>query len=62
MKVKIELSEENIRHILADYLNEKYHVDIAAKDLHILVKSKQNYRSEWEKADIKIDQELIPTD
>jgi hypothetical protein len=60
MKISIELSEENIRQILADYLNENYHTNLSGDSIVIEVKSKQNYRSEWERASIRIKQEIIP--
>jgi hypothetical protein len=59
MKVSIELSEENIRAILADWLNSNYKLNLRGDQLHIEVKSKQNYRSEWEVADIRLKQEIV---
>lgn len=60
MKISVELSEENIRSILADFLNQKYNLNLRGDQLHIEVKSKQNYKSEWEMANIRLKQELIP--
>jgi len=60
MKISVELSEENIRAILADWLNVKYKMSLRSEQLHIEVKSKQNYKSEWEIADIRLKQEIIP--
>jgi hypothetical protein len=54
MKLTVELQEEEIRKILADYINEKFAVDFLPKEIPIEVKSKQNYRSVWEIADIRI--------
>lgn len=60
MKITVELDEENIRAIVADWINEKYGMHLEGNQLHIEVKSKQNYRSEWEIAHIRIKQEIIP--
>jgi hypothetical protein len=62
MKISIELSEENIRAIITEWINKHYHVNIEYDQLHIEVKSKQNYRSTWEIADIRVSQVLIPKD
>lgn len=59
MKISVELNEDNIRGILANYLNNKFSINIKPDQLHIEVKSKQNYKSEWEIADIRIKQEII---
>lgn len=58
MKISIKLNEDDIRQILSDYLYNKYQITALAKDLEIQVKSKQNYRSEWETANIRLEQEL----
>jgi hypothetical protein len=59
MKVSIKLDENDIRSILANYINNNYGTAIAADSLRIEVKSKQNYRSEWEHASIRLEQELM---
>jgi hypothetical protein len=59
MKISVELNEDEIRKILVNHLNKEFGLTLATKDLHIEVKSKQNYKSEWEIADIRIKQEII---
>lgn len=59
MKLIAQLNENEIRSILAKYISEQFGIDVAAEDIPILVKSKQNYRSEWEEAQIKIDVTVI---
>lgn len=54
MKLTVELDEGEIRTILTDYVNDKFGTAFEPNDLPIEVKSKQNYRSEWERADIRI--------
>lgn len=54
MIIKIELSEIEIRRILASYVNNEFGISISAEELPIQVKSKQNYKSEWEEANIKV--------
>lgn len=58
MKVAIKLDENDIREILASYINRTYSTAILPKDLKIEVKSKQNYRSVWEQADIRLEQDI----
>jgi hypothetical protein len=54
VKLKIEISEEDIRSILAKHINEKLHINahewLDKDHVVIEVKSKQNWKSEWEKA------------
>lgn len=54
MKLIVNLSEEEIRGIIANYLQETFGIVFAAKDIPIQVKSKQNYKSEWEEAEIRV--------
>lgn len=58
MRVSLKLDENDIRTILAHHINELYHTSVLPNDLEIQVKSKQNYHSEWETADIRIEQEI----
>ncbi len=62
MKISIELSEDNIRTILSDWLNKKYSLTLRPDDLQIEVKSKQNFKSEWEHAAIRINQAITMID
>lgn len=54
MQVAIMMVEQEIKEAIVTYINSKYGVTIDATFLHIEVKSKQNYRSEWEKAAIRV--------
>jgi len=54
MKIDIEYTSEDIKKLILDDLEQKF--DTAAIDpklLSIQVKSKQNYKSEWETAEFK---------
>jgi hypothetical protein len=54
MYVNIELSESDVKDIIRDYLETKLgNVEIKTQALDIQVKSKQNYKSEWETASFK---------
>lgn len=59
MKLRVELNEQDIRDILATYINTEYGTNFTWQELPIQVKSKQNYRSNWEEAEIKIEVEII---
>lgn len=61
MKFKIEVDEKTVRTALREYLEEKYGVKIPDAELVIEVKSKQNYRSEWEPAAFRASFEKIQT-
>jgi hypothetical protein len=50
MKIKIDFTEEEMRKALRDYLEHNLGLDSSALNLTIEVKSKQNYKSEWEVA------------
>ena len=51
MKVRIEINENQLRSILIDYLQKNFpQVNLCVDFLTIEVKSKQNYKSEWEHA------------
>ncbi len=55
MKISVQLTESDIREILAAIVSNNYGTEIKPEELHIQVKSKQNYKSEWEIADIRLD-------
>jgi hypothetical protein len=59
MKLTVVLDEQDIRDILATYINKEYGTNFTWQDLPIYVKSKQNYKSDWEQAEIKIEAEVI---
>jgi hypothetical protein len=54
MKYIIEIDETEIREVLSRYIAEKTGVKFAADKVPIEVKSKQNYKSEWEAATIRV--------
>ena len=61
MKFHLTLTEHDIRKILSDHIATEYGVRLDPTLLHIEVKSKQNYRSEWEHANIRLDVEVVRT-
>lgn len=53
MKIQIELTEKELRALVLARLRDELGEAggrLADKDVHIEVKSKQNYKSEWESA------------
>lgn len=54
MKIRIEINEATLRQLVAEYLDEKLG-DLSPKpeNISIRVKSKQNYKSEWEEAEFQ---------
>ena len=51
MKVQIEIDENELRAIVLDYIRARFRTEeIDPADVAIEVKSKNNYRSEWERA------------
>ena len=53
MKVRIEINESTLRGIVQDYLCKQFESGsfiVKQADIRIEVKSKQNYKSEWESA------------
>jgi hypothetical protein len=55
MKISVHLTEEDIRRIISTYIVENFGVNIPPDKLDIEVKSKQNYKSEWESAAIRLE-------
>lgn len=54
MSIKIEIDEKKLRGLVLDYLRAKLgDVSLNSDRVVILVKSKQNYKSEWEEAAFK---------
>lgn len=60
MIVKISMIEEEIRHAIVEYIAANFGVTVLATDIHIEVKSKQNYKSEWEQAAIRLEVDARP--
>ena len=53
LTVNIEITEEKLCELIYEYLTDTTGLSFKAEDVKILVKSKQNYRSEWEPANFK---------
>ena len=55
MNVRIELSEKDVKDLLIDYLKSQLGESIllTENNIKIEVKSKQNYKSEWEVANFR---------
>lgn len=51
--VNCSLSQDEIYAAISDYIHKTTGVSVYPKDVRIQVKSKQNYRAEWEEAKIK---------
>lgn len=54
-QVSILMVEQEILLAVAQYLQREYGVTVSTAGLHVSVKSKQNYKAEWEQAAIKIE-------
>jgi hypothetical protein len=55
MKMRLELTEEMVRQLIMAHLAEKLgDVRIKPENVNIEVKSKQNYKSEWEVAAFRV--------
>lgn len=57
MKVKLTLTEEELKELIQDAFDIKTNQCIKVDDIKIMVKSKQNYKSEWEVASFKAEYE-----
>lgn len=55
IRIRIEIDEKTLTTLVHEYLVKQLGVDILPDvyDIKIEVKSKQNYRSEWEKAEFR---------
>lgn len=53
MNIHIEISENDLKKLIKDYIEDKLNIEIEDNKIFILVKSKQNFKSEWEVADFK---------
>lgn len=55
MKLTIEIDEDTIRRVMANYVNNEFGTDFTPANLPVLVKSVNNYRQqEWEQGKIQI--------
>jgi len=59
MRVTVKMTEDDIRQIIANHISYKWDLNVKPTDLQIQLELKQNYRSEWEIADIRLEQELL---
>ena len=54
MKIRIEIDADKLRRLVSDYIESVAgDIPFSANDVRIEVKSRQNYRSEWESADFR---------
>lgn len=53
MQAKVELHQSDIQEAIRDYIENHLRLSIPKDDIKVEVKSKQNYRSEWEEAAIR---------
>lgn len=59
INLKVELTAEQIKRIVAAHINDQLgSLAIDPQQVRFMVKSKQNYKSEWEPCDMKV--ECIP--
>ena len=60
MKIDIELNEADLKQLVVCFLSKQLGVaNLDANDIDIQVKSKQNYKSEWERADIRLKIQVV---
>ena len=53
MKIRIEITEQELRVLIVEHLTAALGFAPAEKDVKIEVKSKANYKSEWEPASFR---------
>ncbi len=60
-RIHIEIDDTKLKELVMHYLESILGVDVDIKDVEIQVKSKQNYKSEWERAEFKavVDKVLV---
>lgn len=51
--INIVVDEDTLRSLVHKFLCEQVGAELDKKDIKIVVKSKQNYKSEWEEAEFK---------
>lgn len=59
MIIKVELTEPEVMQAIAMYIGDKTDIDVDPKQLNVEVKSKQNYKSEWETAAIRVSCDVV---
>lgn len=53
MQITIEITEQDLKNLIKDHIENTVHGDVNINNIKILVKSKQNFKSEWEVASFK---------
>ena len=53
MQVKITITQEDVKIALVAYIREQFGFYTGEYDMLLEVKSRQNYKSEWEQADFR---------
>ena len=51
--IRIEIDQKTLEKLVVDYISEHTGQNLPADKVVIEVKSQQNYKSEWEKADFR---------
>lgn len=54
MKINIDLTDKDFQLAVADYIQRHTGVEPSEYTMIIEVKSKQNYKSEWEQAELRV--------
>ena len=57
MTIKIEITEDDLKKLVIEHVEDKINHTMDKSKMKILVKSKQNYKSEWEVASYKLEYE-----
>jgi len=53
MNINITICEQDLKKLVKIYIENETNMVIDEKHINIMVKSKQNYKSEWEQAEFK---------
>jgi hypothetical protein len=53
MKIQIQITEKELRALVCEMLSRELSTPLQDGDIKIEVKSKQNYKSEWESASFR---------
>lgn len=53
MEIKVVLTEKDLKGLILDHLSDHFKYALSEEDVKIEVKSKQNWKSEWEVADFR---------
>lgn len=57
--IKIEIDENKLKELVADYIESRTGQSIPIDKIKIEVKSKQNYKAEWETASFRASAESL---